>query len=229
MRFFRFRFINTLLFFLCGILLGFIIKERFHPGIKTVSQQRYQPDYAGGPAAEPEQAQQIVVQDDDAVAEDVPPVNYDEAPRGIKPAGERAAAAEREDSEEVSLEPDSGSPAVPEPKAAAVLAAAPDQFFKKPAVYSGREIEMSLQLITAKSSDAGLRLNFVHVGPERKLDYLYVDDAGTLGEKPDLRVGYFYQVRFLCRKGDPAEGNTLSSMKATGEKANWATGLSAIE
>ena len=75
----------------------------------------------------------------------------------------------------------------------------------------------------------GWRLNLVYTSPDKKTDYLYLDDSELLGEKPDLRIGYVYKVRFLSGKGETGSGNTLLEIAATGEKAAWATGLSAVE
>ena len=84
-------------------------------------------------------------------------------------------------------------------------------------------------MITAKRSPRGWRLNFVYTGPDKKIDYLYVDDEEILGETPDLRIGYIYRIRFFCSKGETAAGNSLSLLTYTGKKAAWATGLSAVE
>jgi hypothetical protein len=56
-----------------------------------------------------------------------------------------------------------------------------------------------------------------------------VDDDEVIGDKPDLRIGFVYKVRFRCSKGDTASGNVLLLLTATGDKASWATGLSAVE
>ena len=88
---------------------------------------------------------------------------------------------------------------------------------------------MTLQMITTKKTESGWRLNFVYTSPDKAIEYLYVDDTNVLGESPDLRIGYFYRVKFRCARGEPSDGNTLSSIEFTGEKATWATGLSAIE
>ncbi|OGS12424.1 MAG: hypothetical protein A2285_01990 [Elusimicrobia bacterium RIFOXYA12_FULL_57_11] len=229
MRFFRFRIVNTLLFFLVGILIGFIFKERLHPALKSTPVQRYQPEFTGDFAA-PVQPQENSSWEEDSASPGEKPLPAGDNPRQKDQDAPQAVPAEdREEGPEISLEPDTGAAADPEIKPAAVLQADPDQFFKRPAVYAGREIEMSLQMITARRTAGGWRLNFVHVGPEKKLDYLYVDDAEVLGENPDLRIGYVYRVKFRCNKGDIAGGNVLSAVEATGAKADWATGLSAVE
>ncbi|HNW45343.1 MAG TPA: hypothetical protein PKI19_12620, partial [Elusimicrobiales bacterium] len=147
------------------------------------------------------------------------------------PDQEQEDAAAAEAKKVVTIKPVPEAPVVPapKPKAPAIMLVDQNQFFQKPAAYAGRELEMSLQMITAKKQTNGWRLNLVHTGPKKKLNYLYVDDQDTLGEKPDLRIGYFYRVVFRCQKGDPADGNVLSSINFTGQKAEWATGLSAIE
>jgi hypothetical protein len=104
-----------------------------------------------------------------------------------------------------------------------------DGFFARPERYEGRDLEMQLQMITAKRVPAGWRLNLVYSGRAKEIDYLYVEDSGVLGPKPDLRIGYVYRVRFRCGKGSSAAGNTLLAIEPTGGKADWATGLSATE
>ena len=201
MSFFRFRLINTVLFFLIGILLGFIFKEKFYPAAKPAAEQSASPDYEG-------ETPEVIIQ----------PFRDDFAP-----------AAEQKKSRKAQPEPERAPPPVIKIRPAAALPVDQNQFFARPAAYAGKEIEMSLQMITAKKSPSGWRLNLVHVGSKKKLNYLYVDDTEILEERPDLRIGYYYRVKFLCRKGETAEGNTLSSIEFTGQKADWATGLSAIE
>lgn len=201
MNFFRFRLVNTVLFFLIGILLGFILKERFHPVLKPAPAEHSQPDYTAESATATVQS----------------------SPQTFLPA----AAPKK--SKKVYSKPAPASFPVHEAKAAPILIADQSQFFKKPAVYAGRELEMTLQMITAKRASGGWRLNFVYMGTQKKLYYLSVEDTGTLGEKPDLRIGYYYRVKFICKTGDAVDGNILSSVNFTGEKADWATGLSAIE
>ncbi len=111
----------------------------------------------------------------------------------------------------------------------AVFRGSPEDFFGAPETYVGREIEMDLQMITVKKVRGGWRLNLVHSGRNKNIDYLYLDDTDQLGDKPDLRIGYVYKVRFRCGKGETSSGNTLLAISPTGEKAAWATGLSAVE
>lgn len=201
MSFFRFRLINTVLFFLIGILLGFIFKEKFYPAPKPAAAQSARPD------SEDETPEVIIQPSQD----------------------ESAPVPEQRKARKALPEPERAPPPVPKTRPAAALPVDQNQFFARPAAYAGREIEMSLQMITAKRSSSGWRLNLVHVGSKKKLNYLYVDDGEILEEKPDLRIGYYYRVKFHCGKGETADGNTLSSIEFTGQKADWATGLSAIE
>ncbi|PKM96734.1 MAG: hypothetical protein CVU79_11850, partial [Elusimicrobia bacterium HGW-Elusimicrobia-3] len=104
-----------------------------------------------------------------------------------------------------------------------------DNFFARPEHYQGRDLEMQLQMITAKRVPSGWRLNLVYSGRSKEIAYLYVEDSGVLGPKPDLRIGYDYKVSFRCGKGSSGAGNTLLAIEPTGGKADWATGLSATE
>jgi len=216
MNFFRLRLLNTLLLFLIGVVLGFILKEKFYPAAPPAPKPAYTQPYPA-PAPLP-------------------------APREEDLSDEPYLAPEEDRAVQVKAEP---APAVrdeaqPEP---AVIEAAPERparaqsvlkgeeagFFAGPARFEGRDLEMELQMITAKRTRSGWRLNPGNTGPGSKIDYLYVDDAGLLGDKPDLRIGFVYKVRFNCGKGQTDSGNTLAAISPTGAKAEWATGLSAVE
>ena len=228
MDFFRLRFINTFLLFLIGIIAGFILKDRFYP--QAPKEQAYAAAYKPSfdNSAEPETALPAEEPVEEPAEEE-----YQEEPApkpraAARPAVSARTVADRSgDREEnpIVIEP---APARREQKPE-VVRGVMDEFFKKPSAYAGRELELDLQMITAKRSSRGWRLNFVHTGPDKTIAYLYADDTGLLGEKPDLRIGYVYAVRFLCEKGDAASGNVLSALKPTGAKADWATGLSAVE
>jgi hypothetical protein len=223
MNFFRLRFLNTLLFFVTGIILGFILKERFSPGVST----------AAPPAAYPAKQEAGDAREEEAL-QDEPYLEEEEEPQAPAAGGpvvldrrEYEAAPKREPAArnpEIVIEPQRGKPdsATARPDDAA-------DFFSHPDRYSGREVVLSLQMITAKKSPAGWRLNLVYSPPSKKIDYLYVEDTALLGESPDLRIGYGYKVRFTCGKGAAVSGNTLLAIEPTGEKADWATGLSAVE
>ncbi|MDO8805435.1 MAG: hypothetical protein Q7R35_13515 [Elusimicrobiota bacterium] len=230
MNFFRLRVINTLLFFLVGIVLGFILKERFYPAARAPAQSDYQASYSGRaealPAARPEAEEPadepypVQEAENDAAG----PLPAADPPRPSVPREDPA----QDKAEALVIEP----AATPGESRGAKRPAAKGEesaFFKSPAAYLGRELELELQMITAKKSPPGWRVNLVYSGPDRKIDYLYVEDSELLGEKPDLRIGYVYKVRFLCGKGETASGNTLLAIAAAGGKAAWATGLSAVE
>lgn len=222
MNFFRLRIINTLLLFLIGIVLGFILKEKFHPARRAPAPAAYQPSYQARaetpPEAQPEAEEPT---DEPYIPQDVERVVS--APRAVRESREDPAEA---DPEALVIE---ASPVESPGAGRAVLKDKQSDFFRNPAAYEGRELEMELQLITAKKSGRGWRVNLVYTGPDKKIDYLYVEDKELLGEKPDLRIGFVYLVRFLSGKGETGSGNTLLSITPTGAKASWATGLSAIE
>ena len=224
MSFFRLRVVNTVLFFATGILIGFILKERFYGTPKPQYPQRYQSVYSGQTASVAAPAPQIetVVEPEET--------ETPEPPAEPAPAKPRKTDADAEENYAPPIVIEASRPE-PEParKKDAILRGSQEQFFKRPGDYAGRELEMELQMITAKRSPSGWHLNFVYSGPEKKVDYLYVDDDEVIGEKPDLRIGYVYKIRFRCSKGDTASGNVLLLLTPTGDKAAWATGLSAVE
>ena len=224
MNFFRLRVINTFLLFLIGIVMGFILKEKFYPAPKAPAQPVYQASYQSQaqtpPEAQPEAEEPA---DEPYTVQETEPVPASQR-RSREPVEEASPPAR----EALVIE---AAPAPAESRAEkpAVTRGKQDEFFRSPAAYEGRELEMELQMITAKKSAGGWRLNLVYTSPDKKTDYLYLEDSELLGEKPDLRIGYVYKVRFLSGKGETGSGNTLLAISATGEKAAWATGLSAVE
>lgn len=225
MNFFRLRVLNTFLLFLIGIVAGFILKDRFYPAVPA--PQSY--PAAAAPAEGDREAAET-----EPAEEDETPVREEEE-EAPPPARAAAPAVSAETLDEPA--PDNGEnhiviePSAPAaPRRGETLRGARDDFFRKPGDYAGRELEMDLQIINAKRSASGWRLNFVYTSPDKRVDYLYAEaGAALLGEKPDLRIGYVYTVRFLCEKGETGSGNVLSAVSPTGEKADWATGLSALE
>ncbi|OGR75513.1 MAG: hypothetical protein A2X32_13450 [Elusimicrobia bacterium GWC2_64_44] len=215
MNFFRLRVLNTLLLFLIGVVLGFILKEKFYPAVPTAAKPAYVQPYTAPPAA-------AAAQEEDLSDEPYLAPDEDRA----RPAAEEPATPRQESPPEQALiEAEEEKPA----RKQAVLKGEEAAFFSEPGRFEGRDLEMDLQMITARKARPGWRLNLVYTGPGKKIDYLYVDDAGLLGDKPDLRIGFVYKVRFYCGKGQADSGNTLAAIAPTGAKADWATGLSAVE
>ncbi len=225
MNFFRLRVINTLLLFLIGTVLGFILKEKFSPPPAAPAKPGYQAPYSA-----PAEAPPAVQPEPEEPADE--PYTVPEAEPGPsagraaeEPAREEGPLSSREALVIEATPPSGEDRAAKRPPANS----SPYDFFRNPADFEGREVEMDLQMITAKRSARGWRVNLVYTSPEKRTEYLYVDDNEILGEKPDLRIGYAYKVRFLCAKGETTSGNTLKAIAPTGGKAAWATGLSAVE
>lgn len=225
MNFFRLRVINTFLLFLIGTVLGFILKEKISPSPAPAARPVYQ---APGQAAA--EAPPAVQPEPEEPADE--PYTVPETEAGLssrraepEPAHEEAPLSNQEALVIEAAPPSGESRADKRPPAGS----APYDFFRNPAGYEGREVELDLQMITAKRSARGWRVNLVYTSPEKRTEYLYVEDSEVLGEKPDLRIGYVYKVRFLSTKGETTSGNTLRAIAPTGGKAAWATGLSAVE
>lgn len=102
-------------------------------------------------------------------------------------------------------------------------------FFSDPAKYKGRALTLMLQMISARREGGMWKLNMMYHGREREIHYLYLDDDSFLKKNPDLKVGYEYEVNFMCGRGKLNSGNDLISIRPTGEKAQWAGGMSAVE
>lgn len=204
------RLLNTMLLFAAGVILGFILKDRFYPS-QPKTERAYEPvyDYRSKPAPRPSE-------DEEALHDE--PYLAEEAERARPAEPERAPAAVIEAAGGGNGRGAAGARQTP-----------PDEFFSKTGAFEGREVELELQMISARRAGTGWRLNLVHTGTPGKPEYLYVDDAGGLGEKPDLKVGYAYRVRFSCARGLADAGNSLLLLVPTGGKADWATGVSAVE
>ncbi|MDQ7771934.1 MAG: hypothetical protein RDU13_00280 [Elusimicrobiales bacterium] len=217
MDFFRLRVINTFLFLLLGAALGYLLSK----GPRT-------PSAPEPPAARTyrQPADEIFSPDQPAALEVADPAPRGETDREYElelPAEEPAPAGNAIPTG-VPVRP----PAVTDEDDFVVRGKAA-AFFRDPAKFAGAELEIELQMITAKRLTGSWRLNFLHSGAGRQLDYIYIDDDRVLGDSPDLRIGYLYLVRFKCQKGELSSGNRLVFAKATGAKASWATGISAVE
>ncbi|MBU2529416.1 MAG: hypothetical protein KKD35_00095 [Elusimicrobia bacterium] len=88
---------------------------------------------------------------------------------------------------------------------------------------------MDVQMIFARKVDTGWRLNLMHVDSEKGVKYVYLDSDLLLTDKIELKIGYFYRITFKCVLGELDKSNLLLSIYPTGKKADWATGVSAIE
>ncbi|MFH1620217.1 MAG: hypothetical protein ABIG11_10015 [bacterium] len=231
MNFFRLRVLNTLLFFLVGAGAGYLLRDRLFNlsdscrnayGRYPAASLNYPVPAAEKPAlvsssqvpppVKSEEPDDTFVENPEDLFEKEPPADYSgtAAPRAFKPAKKTEKA--------------------PGQAPAASIGREAGEFLASPSSLSGKELEFELQMLVARRIGSGWRLNFSFPEFAKKVYYLYVDDsAGVLGRSPDVRIGYFYLVRFKCQAGDLNTGNLLISIKPTGGKASWATGLSAIE
>ncbi len=260
MNFFRMRFVNTMLLFGVGITIGFMLKEKFYPAADLQNAPAYQSAYtsanpkgrsAGGLAAEaaaggsPDAApeQDELGPGETSQEEGDSSATAPEDSESVKAAAPAAAGSGDSAVQQGTSAPAgyssswlssaaAGAPIIIEPER---VPATPERgqeeaFFRNPASFQGRELQMDLQMITASKTVSGWRLNLVYAGPKKTLDYIYLDDTdGVLGAAPDLRIGYIYDVLFSCSSGLTDSDNKLISIKPTGQKADWATGMSAVE
>jgi len=235
MSFFRLRLINTIFLFCAGLALGYMIR-----GSRGGEAPRHSPERHRAASPAPEAGLPEPAAPEAEIKTELLPGPRSSAPR---PAGRTGAAEDFEfpvgEAEEKSYDESvyADEPALTRDGRGGrkkgpsedALRGAEDEFFRAPARFSGRDLEMELQMIMAKRHPKGWLLNLVRSKNGKSADYLYLEDDFVLGEKPDLRIGYFYRVRFRCNKGDTASGNRLLELGDTGEKAAWATGVSAVE
>lgn len=105
-----------------------------------------------------------------------------------------------------------------------------ESFFASPSSFYAKVVHAKLQMLTARKTKNGWRLNFVYSDADKNLSYLYVDDPDMVStENPDFKIGYYYRISFKCEKADMKDGNRLISIEPTEEKTPWASGISAIE
>jgi hypothetical protein len=244
MNFFRLRFINTLLVLLIGIVLGYIMKERAGDRETAPYTAKYPVAAAISPGTTEESIDEGEVQVHEGVSTDITPGGSGQKntpgtepapgpaePKPVRPANRETAtpAADPDESAYQGAAPEPGNKEPAKDKGDDVVRGADDSFFKDPGRFAGRELEMDLQMIMARKTPKGWLINLVRSKSGKNADYLYVEDESVLGEKPDLRIGYFYKTRFICGKGDSASGNKLINLIPTNNKASWATGVSAVE
>lgn len=227
MDFFKLRVLNTFLFLLLGAALGYLL-----------SRGSGAPSMPEAPAARASRqpADEIFSPEHPAAAEGRGPDAAGEADGDYElelPGEEPASAGEA--ARHAASAADTTRHGAPVQSSAVtdedefVVRGKAAAFFRDPPGFAGAELEIELQMITAKRLAGGWRLNFLHSGTGRQLDYIYIDDDRVLGDAPDLRIGYLYLVRFKCQKGELSAGNRLVFVRATGAKASWATGISAVE
>ncbi len=238
MDFFRMRRLNTFLVLLIGILLGYIIKDRSGMQAAAPYAAKQQTAVPVIPASEPDYGELSALKNGVAGTEARPAMPEDresgeefELPVALPAAREEADPSYRKEDSLTQDETESpdGTDVPKNEQDGSVLRGVEDEFFRNPGRFSGESLEMELQMLTAAKKQKGWLINLAHVKSGKSADYLYIEDASVLGENPDLRIGFFYKTRFLCRKGDAAAGNTLLNLIPTGNKAAWATGISAIE
>ncbi len=208
MSFFKLRILNTSLIFIIGILLGFIIKDKmFAPKTAYAPQSSLSRENMASPAPEiSDKEEQYNVFDDDETFD---------MPEEVKKVKSQKAkeAAKISDSEDETIKfMDFSGP-----------------FFANPAKFKNEIVFMDAQMIFARKVDSHWRLNLMHVDSEKGVKYVYLDSDTLLTDNSSLKIGYFYRVSFKCEKGLLNKGNILLSIAATGKKAEWATGVSAIE
>ncbi|OGS58905.1 MAG: hypothetical protein A3J79_11635 [Elusimicrobia bacterium RIFOXYB2_FULL_62_6] len=248
MNFFRLRIVNTALVLFIGLLLGYILRD---PAAKRaagpyipVYPRGYEADkpaqgsglQAPAPAAREKSAAPKTREAPPAEKADDPgedyalpvkapleadyEVTYGAGPVARKPAAQAAAQASPEAAPAAARKPETDQ---------GLVKGAEDAFFKNPERYAAQYLEMELQMVVARKTQAGWVLNLVHARGGKNIDYIYIEDDFLLGEQPDLRIGYFYNVSFKCGKGNPNSDNKLLGINPSGRKAAWATGVSALE
>lgn len=213
MNFFRLRIINTFLLFAIGILFGFIIKDRLFKSENTelsAPSRAWQTDQNFEDAdlspfkvfeADSSENKEYNVFDDDI--EYTPTKTKSKKPESL---------SELENEEAPRKFIDLSVP-----------------FFKNPERFKNEIVSMDIQMIFAKKAASGWLFNLMHIDSKKNISYIYINGESNLIKKRDFKIGYFYRVSFKCSKGKLDKGNHLVSINSTEKKADWATGVSAVE
>lgn len=218
MNFFKLRILNTSLIFIIGILLGFVLKDKAFtpkdtrlpaPGIRAKTNNRTSPVGSQSSFNDLNEKEEYNVFDD-YEAYDIPTQQKNIKNKPIKEQ-DLETATENDEVEFIKFM-DFSSP-----------------FFKNPKKFKNEIVSMDIQMIFARKGVSGWRLNLMHVDSQRGVKYVYLDSDLILSNKINLKIGYFYRVYFKCTRGELNKGNILLSIAPTGKKADWATGISAIE
>ena len=218
MNFFKLRILNTSLIFIIGILLGFVLKDKaFTPknnhlpaqGIRAKTNTGTSPVGSQSSFDSFDEKEEYNVFDDDEVY-DIPVRQKQIKNKPIKET-DLETITENDEVEFVKFMDFS------------------DPFFKNPKKFKNELVSMDIQMIFAKKGISGWRLNLMHVDSQRGVKYVYLDSDLLVSDKINLKIGYFYRVYFKCTRGELNKGNILLSIAPTGKKADWATGISAIE
>ncbi|MEW5951685.1 MAG: hypothetical protein GX447_03905 [Elusimicrobia bacterium] len=213
MDFFKLRFINVLFLFVIGISIGFLWGKKGKDS--KSAQNEYKPVYSQiTPDAvylSPSSIQK------ESVKNSYPNPMDDDEDYQLSVVGDNLT-----EEEPLTAQKKKESQAVRQDNSS--------DFFSSPSSFYGKEVYVRIQMITARKSEKGWRINSVYSDSDKNLSYLYIDDPDMIsGEKPDFRVGYYYKVLFFCDKGELKNGNRLISIESTGEKTPWASGISALE
>lgn len=220
MDFFKLRFINVFFLFAIGIALGFLIaRARSSQGGAYPSGNEITAVYPKGPV--PAVAPSVAISSVESSQNAPTPMDEDDEYQ-LSVVGD---ALSNTPSVEVSP-----SKTEQEERPAYVRKDNSEAFFSSPSSFKEKEVFVKVQMLTARKKDAGWRLNFVYSDEDRNLSYLYVDDEDNLsGGAPDYKIGYIYNVMFYCGKGELKSSNRLLSIRPTGDKTPWASGVSAVE
>lgn len=243
--FFKMRVINTVLVLFIGLMLGYILRDP-----QALKRGRYVPVYpraaeAPKPAAEYGLQSQTTAAADRTPAAPAPRERAEDTAEDYAPPVKPPLETDYEVTYAPGDSPRSAKPSepamvqTPEPARPAagqkteagseMVKGAAEAFFKNPERYLGQYLEMELQMILCRKKQGGWVLNLVNPRDGKNVDYIYIEDDFLLGEQPDLKIGYFYNVSFKCGKGTPSAGNKLLGINPSGRKAAWATGVTAVE
>ncbi|GAB4029183.1 MAG: hypothetical protein Fur0012_03150 [Elusimicrobiota bacterium] len=221
MDFFKLRFINVFFLFAIGIALGFLIarEKSNQAGAYPAGNEIPSSYYPKGPV--PSIATSVAVSSIESSQNDPTPMDEDDEYQ-LSVVGDALS-----NTPSLEVKP---SKTGQEEKTVSARKDNSEAFFSSPLSFKEKEVFVKVQMLTARKKEGGWRLNFVYSDGEKNLSYLYVDDEDNIsGETPDYKIGYIYNVMFYCGKGELKSYNRLLSIRPTGEKTPWASGVSAVE
>jgi hypothetical protein len=214
MTFYRLRFINTMLFFVIGIMIGVYISDKKGFAKKVFS---FSSDYSP------------VYYNRKNITDDYRPKYYkdnnkvEDAKMSVRVRDENFINDVKQqnpilDEDEDFVIVDTNSEASADKKETVTI----DEFLKNSSNYKGVPVSGKLILLKGEIKKYPI-LYFLYSSNY----YITVrDEKGVITNKDDYKIGYFYDVTFIT-DGD-LSSNILLSIIPTGEKTNWSLGVNAF-
>jgi hypothetical protein len=222
MNFYRLRFINTLLLFIIGILLGFYFASKNNFFKKVFSSSDYKPVYYGKDLRDSYTPVYLKSDLKNNSYQNIEPGSLDKTTKEEKKFVENIAVQNP-------IDDDYDFVLV----ASSDFKQQNDEFFevsnfvKSPGSFVLKKISGNMILLKGEKEN-GVKLYFL-VRLDNQAFYVDIEDEDKIIKNFDsFKIGYYYSVTFISQEGSVRKGNKLLSIEETQKKEPWASGLSAF-